>query len=171
MRALTESRDGDTEATAEVAAVSGISDFKRIATKNEYFKDSSDPRDAIRIQDKSLPKGEAIKGKPETTNQATDEDVLDEDVIETIVSLGYPLEEVIRLLEEEDEEMISLYLRILEDNQNHLRAIYPSYMRSKVSDWNKYAFLLASPENSRSRSRKEKSRNNRVLSYSPKRNK
>lgn len=44
-------------------------------------------------------------------------------------------------------------------------------MRSKASDWKNYAFLLASPENSGSRSRREKSRNNRVLSYSPKRKK
>jgi hypothetical protein len=92
-------------------------------------------------------------------------------VLETIVSLGYPIEEVIRLIEEEDEEMISLYLRLLQESQEHLKAIYPSYMRSKASEWKKYAFLLASPENSASRSRREKSRNNRVLSYSPKRNK
>lgn len=99
----------------------------------------------------------------------TEEDLYDEDVLETIVNLGYPIEEVIRLIEEEDEQMISLYLKLLEENQNHLKAIYPSYMRSKVSDWKNYAFLLASPENSGSRSRREKSRNNRVLSYSPKR--
>ena len=59
----------------------------------------------------------------------------DEEVLETIVSLGYPIEEVIRLIEEEDEQMISLYLRLLEENQTHMKAIYPSYMRSKASDW------------------------------------
>lgn len=103
--------------------------------------------------------------------ESSGEDLYDEEVLETIVSLGYPIEEVIRLIEEEDEQMIDLYLRLLQESHGHLKAIYPSYMRSKASEWKKYAFLLASPENSNSRSRKEKSRNNRVLSYSPKRNK
>lgn len=114
---------------------------------------------------------EDSKESRERKHTISDEDLYDEEVIEAIVGLGYPIEEVIRLIEEEDEEMISLYLKLLEENQNHYKAIYPSYMRSKVSDWKNYAFLLASPENSSSRSRREKSRNNRVLSYSPKRNK
>lgn len=111
------------------------------------------------------------KDASEDKPSRSEEDFLDEDVLETIASLGYQLEDVIRLIEEEDEEMISLYMRLLEENQNHLKAIYPSYMKSKVSDWKNYAFLLASPENSEVRSRREKSRNNRVLSYSPKRHK
>lgn len=176
IRAHTESRDGDTVTTTEVAAVSGINDFKRIAAKNDLFKesndDSTDPRKPIKLKkNKDHIRYENSKEIDESKETTSEEDNLDEEVLETIVNLGYPIEEVLRLIEEEDEDMINLYLKILEDLQNHNKAIYPSYMRSKVSDWKNYAFLLASPENSSSRSRKDKSRNNRVLSYSPKRNK
>ena len=174
-RAHTESREGDTVTTTEVAAVSGISDLKRIAAKNELFKESNeksiDPRKPLKLKNKDHIRYENSKETDEWKESTSDEDNLDEEVLETIVSLGYPIEEVLRLIEEEDEDMINLYLKIFEELKNHNKAVYPSYMRSKVSDWKNYAFLLASPENSSSRSRKDKSRNNRVLSYSPKRNK
>lgn len=175
VRSHTESREGETETTAEVAAAPGVNDLKRSIPNNQYFKDvaedSSNSRIVSRRKNKDPIKYENSKESEDQKEESSEEDLYDEDVIETIVSLGYPIEEVIRLIEEEDEQMINLYLKLLEENQNHMKAIYPSYMRSKVSDWKNYAFLLASPENSGSRSRREKSRNNRVLSYSPKRNK
>lgn len=174
-RAHTESRDQDTVTTTEVAAVSGINDLKRNAAKNEFFKDSNedstDPRKHLKLKNRDHIRYENSKEMDESKESTSDEDNLDEEVLETIVSLGYPLEEVLRLIEEEDEDMINLYLKVFEELQNQHKVVYPSYMRSKVSDWKNYAFLLASPENSSSRSRKDKSRNNRVLSYSPKRNK
>lgn len=173
VRAHTESRENDTETTAEVGAVTGIQDPKRKPQTNQYFKDSADSltKKDSKKQKKNV-KYENSKESEENKISDSEEDFYNEEVIDTIVSLGYPIEEVIRLIEEEDEQMIALYLKLLEENKNHMQAIYPSYMRSKVSDWKNYAFLLASPENSGSRSRREKSRNNtRVLSYSPKRNK
>ena len=174
VRAHTESRDEDTVTTTEIAAVSGINDLKRIAAKNELFKesneDSTDPRKHLKLKNKDHIRYENSKEMDESKESTSDDDNLDEEVLETIVRLGYPLEEVLRLIEEEDEDMINLYLKVFEELQNQHKVVYPSYMRSKVSDWKNYAFLLASPENSSSRSRKDKSRNNRVLSYSPKRN-
>jgi hypothetical protein len=164
VRAHTESREDNTETTAEVAAVSGVNEMKRNVQKDRYVKDNKEDKRKVNKARKNYLNIEDSKGEDGSV-----EDLYDEDVLETIVGLGYPIEEVIRLIEQEDEQMIGLYLRLLEENQNHLKAIYPSYMRSKVSDWKNYAFLLASPENSGSRSRREKSRNNRVLSYSPKR--
>lgn len=156
----------------EVGAVSGVNHPKRNVKNNMYFKDSSEelPKHRKRSKRKNS-KHIKYENSKEMDESIDAEDLYDEEVLETIVSLGYPIEEVIRLIEEEDEQMINLYLKLLEENHNHLKAIYPSYMRSKGADWNKYAFLLASPENSASRTRKDKSRNNRVLSYSPKRNK
>ena len=172
-RAHTESKD-DANTTVEIAAVSDIKDLKKKVAKNQYFEENSKDKEHFvnkaKTQNIVFNQLEDSKENDEQ-NTISDEDLYDPEVIETIVNLGYPIEEVIRLIEEEDEEMISLYLRLLHENQNHMKAIYPSYMRSKVSDWKNYAFLLASPENSSSRSRREKSRNNRVLSYSPKRNK
>jgi len=166
-RAHTESRDGDTQTTAEVGAVTGVSEVQRKNQKNQFLKDI----DKNGHRSKVRSKGRYVKWHNSKEDFSSVEDGYDEEVLETIVSLGYPIEEVIRLIEEEDEEMIDLYYTLLKDSQNHLKAIYPSYMRSKAVDWKKYGFLLASPENSRSRTRKDKSRNNRVLSYSPKRNK
>lgn len=155
----TKNRKNETEASKTSSKVSGVT------AKNIAHTDTD-------IKYTNVEKSRELKDDSKERNPTiSDEDLYDEDVLETIVNLGYPIEEVIRLIENEDEEMISLYLSLLKENQNQLKAIYPSYMRSKVSDWKNYAFLLASPENSSSRSRKEKSRNNRVLSYSPKRNK
>jgi serine/threonine protein kinase len=41
-RAHTDSRDGDTDTTTEIAAVSGINELKRNIQKNQYFKDSAE---------------------------------------------------------------------------------------------------------------------------------
>ena len=169
IRSHTESRDGDTDTTAEVAAVSGVNEMKRNPKANKYFKDSTE--DKHKKKRKSQGKHINYENSKEDQESSMGDDVYDEEVLDAIVSLGYPIEEVIRLIEEEDEAMVNLYLSLLQENHNHLKAIYPSYMRSKAADYHKYAFLLASPENSNSRTRKDKSRNNRVLSYSPKRNK
>lgn len=158
-----------------MGAVTGIQDLRRKTQKNKYFKESEESSTKAHSKNRRKQghiKYENSKESEENKASISEEDFYNEEVIDTIVGLGYPIEEVIRLIEEEDEQMIALYLKLLEENKNHLQAIYPSYMRSKVSDWKNYAFLLASPENSGSRSRREKSRNNtRVLSYSPKRNK
>ena len=167
LRAHTESRDSDTEATAEIAAVTGVNEAQR-KKKNKYFKNS---QEEIPKRKGRKSQGRHIKYENSKEESSSGEDLYDEEVLETIVNLGYSVEEVIRLIEEEDEYMINLYLRLLKDSKNNLKDFYPSYMRSKAADWNKYAFLLASPENSHSRTRKDKSRNNRVLSYSPKRGK
>lgn len=174
-RVHTESKDHESDKTVEVGAVSGIKPVSNKTRKPQYFdeaklakhKSHSKANKTQNIVFNQLDQSDS----QDRNHTISDEDLFDKDVIDTIVSLGYPLEEVIRLIEEEDEDMIALYLSLLQENQTHLQAVYPNYMRSKASDWKNYAFLLASPENSSSRSRKEKSRNNRVLSYSPKRNK
>lgn len=129
-QAHTESREEDT--TAEVGAVTGVNELKRHVKNNQYFKDSAKelPKHRRKQQAKNckLIKLEDSKGSQDSQEG---EDLYDEQVLETIVSLGYPIEEVIRLIEEEDEKMINLYLKLLEENHSHLKAIYPSYMRSK----------------------------------------
>ena len=173
--AHTESKDNDIDKTVEVGAVSGIKQISNKTRKPQYFdeaklgkyKSNSKANKTQNIVFNQLDQSDS----QELNHTISDEDMFDKDVLDSIVSLGYPIEEVLRLIQEEDEDMISLYLNLLQENQSHLQAVIPNYMRSKASDWKNYAFLLASPENSSSRSRREKSRNNRVLSYSPKRNK
>ncbi len=142
-----------------------IPNFFRIDLPSKYFKETEERMPHRKARSKGRGKYEGSK-----EDFSSPEDIYDEEVLGEIVGMGYPVEEIIRRIEDEDEEMIKLYISLLKDS-HQMQAVYPSYMRSKGVDWKKYGFLLASPENSHSRTRKDKSRNNRVLSYSPKRNK